>query len=49
MPKEFNNYYEPFIGGGAVYFNIHLENFIKEINKNLLNKIKRMKKITILP
>jgi len=29
------------------YFDIHLENFIKEINKNLLSKIKRMKKIEI--
>ena len=26
-------------------FNIKIENFIKEINKNLINKIKRMKKI----
>ncbi|MCK5169186.1 MAG: DNA adenine methylase, partial [Bacteroidales bacterium] len=28
-------------------FNINLENFIKEINKNLTNKIKRMQKIEI--
>lgn len=28
-------------------FNINLENFIKEINKNLINKIKRMKKIEL--
>ncbi|MFK5977048.1 MAG: DNA adenine methylase [Sulfurovum sp.] len=38
--KEFNGMLE-------AYFNIHLENFIKEINKNLLNKIKRMKKIEL--
>jgi len=28
-------------------FNINIENFIKEINKNLFNKIKRMKKIEL--
>jgi len=38
--KEFNGMLE-------TSFNINLDNFIKELRKNLLNKIKRMKKIEL--
>ena len=38
LPNSFNNYYEPFIGGGAVLFNIRPTNsFINDINKALIN------------
>lgn len=37
MPKEFNNYYEPFIGGGAVLFNLGPRNAtINDVNQELL-------------
>lgn len=38
-PKNFNNYYEPFLGGGAVFFNIDFKNkaYINDINKQLIN------------
>ena len=38
---------EEFNGMLKTNFNINLDNFIKEIKKNLLNKIKRMKKIEL--
>ena len=38
--KEFNSMF-------STSFNVNLENFSKEINKNILNKMKRMKKIEL--
>lgn len=38
MPQEFNDYYEPFIGGGAVLFELQPENaVINDINASLIN------------
>ncbi|MDD2565559.1 MAG: DNA adenine methylase [Candidatus Gracilibacteria bacterium] len=38
FPKEFNNYFEPFIGGGAVFFNIQKpKSFLSDINEELIN------------
>jgi len=38
MPQEFNNYYEPFIGGGAVLFELQPDNaVINDINPSLIN------------
>lgn len=38
MPEQFNNYYEPFVGGGAVIFELLPENaVINDINKALIN------------
>ena len=28
LPIKINNYYEPFVGGGAVYFAVHAENYL---------------------
>lgn len=37
MPKEFNNYFEPFIGGGALLFELMPNNaYINDVNKELL-------------
>lgn len=37
MPKEFNNYFEPFIGGGALFFEIAPANaVINDVNSELL-------------
>jgi DNA adenine methylase len=36
FPKKFNNYYEPFVGGGAVFFDIdHSSSILNDINKNI--------------
>lgn len=38
MPREYNRYYEPFIGGGAVVFDLIPENaLINDINEALIN------------
>ena len=38
MPEQFNNYYEPFVGGGAVIFELLPENaVINDFNRALIN------------
>lgn len=42
VPKMFNNYYEPFFGGGALFWALKVENKIKhavisDVNKDLVN------------
>ena len=50
FPKDFNNYIEPFVGGGAVFFHLYNEKLLnKEIilidnNKELINCYKVIKK-----
>lgn len=37
MPKQYNNYFEPFVGGGAVFFEISpKKSHINDINKTLI-------------
>jgi DNA adenine methylase len=52
MPKEFNNYYEPFIGGGAVYFSIKAnKSFINDKSHELIdlyNTIKNKDKLFLI-
>jgi len=47
LPKEFNNYYEPFVGGGALFFELYNSGFLKnrqvllsDINEELINSYK---------
>lgn len=39
FPKEFNNYFEPFLGSGYIYFNLLKENnsIISDLNHELIN------------
>lgn len=38
FPEEFNNYFEPFIGWGAVFFNLQKkQSFLSDINAELIN------------
>lgn len=44
FPKNFNNYYEPFIGGGAVFFNVQKkQSFLSDINEELINVYQTIK------
>ena len=45
MPKTYDNYYEPFIGGGAVLFHLmpQKEVIINDINKALINVYRQIK------
>ncbi len=41
MPKKYNRYFEPFIGGGALFFTIQPDNaYISDINSELINVYK---------
>ena len=43
MPEKYNHYYEPFVGGGAVTFElIHANALINDINKALINAYKQI-------
>jgi len=43
MPEKYNNYYEPFVGSGAVIFELLLANaLINDINKALINVYKQI-------
>ena len=45
IPKKFNNYYEPFIGGGAVYFSINANKlFINDKSYELIDLYNTIKK-----
>jgi len=38
FPKEINNFYEPFVGGGTVFLNIKAKKYyLNDIDKNLIN------------
>ncbi len=44
MPKSFDTYYEPFIGGGALLFDLqHPKAVINDLNKELINTYRTIK------
>ncbi len=44
LPKHFNNYYEPFVGGGSLLFNLeHKQSFISDMNEELIITYKVIK------
>ena len=46
MPGKYNNYFEPFVGGGAVIFELLPANaLINDINKALINAYKQIQNI----
>ena len=43
MPEKYNNYFEPFVGGGAVIFELQPEKaLINDINKALINTYRKI-------
>mgnify|MGYP002582427670 CR=1 FL=1 len=43
MPEQYNNYYEPFIGGGAVLFELQPEHaWINDINTALVHTYRQI-------
>ena len=46
MPEQYNNYFEPFVGGGAVTFELLPANaLINDINKALINTYKQIQNV----
>ncbi len=44
FPKEFANYHEPFLWGGAVFFNLQREkSYLSDVNEELINLYKTIK------
>src|SRR5690606_9854465 len=44
FPKEFNDYYEPFLGSGAIYFTISPQRgLLNDLNKYLIGTYKIIK------
>lgn len=44
MPETFNNYFEPFLGGGALFFDISPRNaVVNDFNEELINTYKQIK------
>ena len=44
IPKNFHTYFEPFLGGGAVYFHLeHPKSVINDINTKLINTYREIK------
>jgi DNA adenine methylase len=49
IPKDFNDYFEPFLGGGAVFFYLYNKGFIRskayltDVNKDLVNAYNEIK------
>ena len=42
LPKKINNYYEPFVGGGAVYFSINTSSYLINDKSDELISLYRM-------
>lgn len=44
LPQSINSYFEPFLGGGALYFHLqHMPSFISDINAELINAYQTLK------
>ena len=49
LPEKFNNYHEPFLGGGAIFFHLKSNNliegdsFLSDLNEELINAYKQVK------
>ena len=48
MPSNYNRYFEPFVGGGAILFNLQPKDaIINDINKSLINAYRQIKQSPI--
>jgi DNA adenine methylase len=46
LPRKFNNYHEPFLGGGSVFFSLKPSNaaYLSDANADLINAYRQIKK-----